>query len=31
MLPAVVVPDPASPDSPAVPLKRLATVSAGEG
>jgi hypothetical protein len=27
MLPAVVLPDPASPDDPAVPLKRLATVS----
>jgi hypothetical protein len=31
MLPAVVLPDPASPDAPAVPLKRLATVSTGEG
>ncbi|HEU4330084.1 MAG TPA: hypothetical protein VFR40_03145, partial [Lapillicoccus sp.] len=31
MLPAIVVPDPASPDAPAVPLKRLATVSAEEG
>ena len=30
MLPAVVLPDPASPDAPAVPLKRLATVSTGE-
>ncbi|HEU4998562.1 MAG TPA: hypothetical protein VFT68_06420, partial [Lapillicoccus sp.] len=31
LLPTVVVPDPASPDDPAVPLKRLATVSAEEG
>jgi hypothetical protein len=31
MLPAVVVPDPASPDSPAVPLKRLASLPGGEG
>jgi hypothetical protein len=31
MLPAVVLPDPASPDAPAVPLKRLATTSTGEG
>ena len=31
MLPAVVLPDPASPDAPAVPLKRLATMSTGEG
>jgi hypothetical protein len=31
MLPAVVLPDPASPDAPAVPLKRLATLSTGEG
>jgi len=27
----VVLPDPASPDAPAVPLKRLATLSTGEG
>jgi hypothetical protein len=26
-----VLPDPASPDAPAVPLKRLATMSTGEG
>ena len=31
MLPAVVLPDPASPDAPAVDLKRLATTSTGEG
>ena len=31
MLPAVVLPDPASPDAPAVPLKRLATLSPGGG
>jgi hypothetical protein len=29
MLPAVVVPDPASPDAPAVPVKRLAATSPG--
>lgn len=31
MLPAVVLPDPASPDAPAVPLKRLATTTGREG
>jgi hypothetical protein len=31
MLPAIVLPDPASPDAPAVALKRLATTPGGEG